>query len=90
MCFETFAWLLSTDERNANCSLFSSKGNYSDHFKHNMMKTREKSDSTKNPSFKTFIMWAVVCRFKSIYKEIGNLFECFPKPLEIFAHLLKA
>ena len=23
-------------------------------------------------------------------KEIGNLFECFPKPLEIFVHLLKA
>ena len=32
---KTFAWLLSTDKRNANCSFLLLKGNFSDHFKHN-------------------------------------------------------
>ena len=59
MCFETFAWFLSTDERNANlCGLFWLKGNFCDLFKHHAMKTWGKIDSsekTQTTLFKTLI-----------------------------------
>ena len=90
MCFETSAWLLSTDKHNANCSLFWLKGNFSDHFKHNLWRHEERLLAAKKPSFKLWSCERVYVVLSQPVKEIGNLFEHFPKPLEIFAHLLKA
>ena len=49
LCFETFAWLQSTVERNANwCGLFWLKDDLCDHFIHNAMKAWGKIDSSEN------------------------------------------
>ena len=46
--------------------------------------------SKKNHHLKLWSCERVYVVLSQPVKEIGNLFEYFPKPLEIFAHLLKA
>ena len=54
LCFETFPWLLSKDELNANwCGLFWLKDDLCDHFKHTAMKI----DSSKKPKQGLYILF---------------------------------